>query len=426
MNDCSQGRRLGAHAYFAFCPCGVVAFLSFLLTIASVGEVAADEVEDAKAAYTEGGQLFEEGRYEEALRKFKESYAIRPKASVLSAIGNCQREVGDYLGAISSLELYMEQKGTKLSKAEHDQIVAQIAEMKRGLGNVRVAGHMVGIRVSVDDVEVGVTPLKSTIPVSPGVHEVRLEAPEREPSVNSIMVTAGATAELDVDRIFSPPAEPQGASAGGTPTSGERGAQPDDGVFDHMREGLEVEVRGGMIYCLGDGEIWCSQQEEETVARKQYSLKWSRYPGGGGGLYMGLRFLPFLALGLDFGAYRYSVSKGEVKVEHPDELRSELWQGMAEIRGYLPFSFVDVYAKAGFGYWTVFDRGKYKVDGDIRRPDPFPESYEFIKVGAGATFFFAQQESLGDVGFGLDVDVDMGKPWPMQINAHLIWIIPVF
>ncbi len=72
-----------------------------------------------------------------------------------------------------------------------------------------------------------------------------------------------------------------------------------NGPFVLARKGLELEIRLGATFCVPEAGVECNLfhfQELEDLFN-------DRKPGPGGGVFIGARFLPFLAAGIDWGYY---------------------------------------------------------------------------------------------------------------------------
>ncbi len=69
----------------------------------------ADDAATAKAAYEQGKQLFAEGKYEEAIEKFTESYNLSTEPNLLFNLAKCAEQLGDADRAIAYYEVYLEE-----------------------------------------------------------------------------------------------------------------------------------------------------------------------------------------------------------------------------------------------------------------------------------------------------------------------------
>ena len=205
------------------------------------------------------------------------------------------------------------------------------------------------------------------------------------------------------------------------------------------RKGLELEIRLGATFCVPEAhaecDIFSSDLEEAFIDRK---------PGPGGGIFFGVRFLPFLAAGIDWGYYFLIVKAASDMEEDIDAKFSRFMNIMLAVRGYLPFEPADIYLKLGAGWLSFKDSAKiYDEWVSSRHYSPFN-----FKLGMGATFFLMDGNERGNVGLGFDFDFLFTNPSKseecqdtnlcekddgggamfnvFQASVHLTVVIPVF
>ena len=122
-----------------------------------------------------------------------------------------------------------------------------------------------------------------------------------------------------------------------------------DGPFVLARKGVELEIRLGATFCVPDAGEECDffQYRELEAAFAD------RKPGPGGGIFLGVRFLPFLSAGIDWGYYFLIVEAESDMAEDIDAKFSRFMNIMLAVRGYLPLEPADIYLKLGAG-WLSF------------------------------------------------------------------------
>ncbi len=213
-----------------------------------------------------------------------------------------------------------------------------------------------------------------------------------------------------------------------------------NGPFVLARKGLELEIRLGATFCVPDAGEECDffqygELEDAFADRK---------PGPGGGIFFGVRFLPFLAAGIDWGYYFLILEAESDMEEDIDAKFSRFMNIMLAVRGYLPFEPADIYFKLGVGWLSFKEIAKrYEERVSYRQYSPFN-----FKVGMGATFFLMDGNERGNVGLGFDFDFLFTDPskyeecqdkdfctkgdWSgavinvFQASVHLTVVIPVF
>lgn len=194
---------------FGFRWSGSIALASTVLLLAG-SPVHAAEARDAAAAealFEAGKALFEQGDYAAACPKFEESYRLDPATGALFALALCHERAGKL--ATAWVE-YMEAAGRANSErnAEREQQArerAQALQARLSFLTIRVDPKIAGVRgftVSHDGVTLRPAAFGAAIPVDPGRHTVRAEAPGRDPW--EAFVDVGETPEqktLDVPEL---------------------------------------------------------------------------------------------------------------------------------------------------------------------------------------------------------------------------------
>lgn len=83
--------------------------------------------ERARELYLLGDDLYSQGRYEEALAAFEESYQLSERPLLLFNIANAQERSGQWQGAIESLERYL----PHADEAERSRVESRIESLRR-------------------------------------------------------------------------------------------------------------------------------------------------------------------------------------------------------------------------------------------------------------------------------------------------------
>ena len=85
---------------------------------------------------------------------------------------------------------------------------AERADLANRVGHAHIASNRAGAAITIDDVEVGVTPLREPPLVSVGVRKVKAALPGSAPLEQEVSVPAGETVEVHFDFPESPAAAP--------------------------------------------------------------------------------------------------------------------------------------------------------------------------------------------------------------------------
>jgi hypothetical protein len=230
------------------------------------------------------------------------------------------------------------------------------------------------------------------------------------------------------------------------PTEDEQAATEEeeeyDGGFPYPTRGLDFELRAGFNFCAEAGDAKCDNFDM----------------GGGGGAFLGVRFAPMFAAGIDFGIYGLRFK------DTPDtsDVVASSRNFMLAPRLYLPWRVVEIYLEAGFLFHGFYEKGKFGGENYSIKIS----SWTTLKLGAGLTFYIVRGKRVGDIGLGIDLDYNFFAPkdvevcgdraegskcdemswraWVrtledeigedltsdmvdfMQFSFHLTWLIPIF
>lgn len=79
-----------------------------LLAVAAPRTAAADDEEEGRRRFEHGQELYDAGKYREAMREFQAGYAAFPRSGFLVSIGQCYRKVGDLPKARTYFRKYLD------------------------------------------------------------------------------------------------------------------------------------------------------------------------------------------------------------------------------------------------------------------------------------------------------------------------------
>ncbi len=144
--------------------------------------------ENAGAHYERGVAFAEDREYVAAMVEFKKAYALDPRYPVLFNIGQTANELKDYANALSSYELYLEQGGAEIDADRRAKVEGLIKEVKQKVATITIAINVDGAAVTVDDVEVGVTPLGKPVRMSAGRRKITITRSGYEPMTRVVEI----------------------------------------------------------------------------------------------------------------------------------------------------------------------------------------------------------------------------------------------
>src|SRR5215471_3170993 len=149
----------------------------------------------AQALYDEARRLVKAGNYQEACPKFKESYQLDPGGGTLLNLADCYEKQGRLSLAWSTFKeaAVIAQRDRRDDRVEFAN--QHVAALEKRLAHITVVvtenGRVPGLAVTVDGSLLGEAAWGVAMPVDPGKHEVRAEAPGRRPFVTTVDVPSG-------------------------------------------------------------------------------------------------------------------------------------------------------------------------------------------------------------------------------------------
>jgi hypothetical protein len=161
----------------------------------------------AQALFEEAQRRVAVGDYEEACPKFKASYALDAAGGTLLNLADCLEKQGRTASAWSHFKdaLVQAQRDGRSERVQYAQRHISALEPKLGYLTVQVpaASNVGGLTLQVDGTELVSAAWGTALPVDPGTHLVRAEAPGFEPFEQWAWITGGVgVAALGVGSYF--------------------------------------------------------------------------------------------------------------------------------------------------------------------------------------------------------------------------------
>jgi tetratricopeptide (TPR) repeat protein len=169
-----------------------VAALVALATLALGGPVfaqPASKVDEAKAHFKTGAELYDENNFRGALVEFQRAYELAPSYRILYNIGQVDMELADYAGALTAYKRYLREGGPDVPAERVKEVNAEIQRLTGRVGLITVQ-TAAGAEVLVDDLSVGYAPLPEPVTVNTGRHKVTVH-PSGQPAVDRVVDIAG-------------------------------------------------------------------------------------------------------------------------------------------------------------------------------------------------------------------------------------------
>jgi hypothetical protein len=174
----------------------------------------------AQALYDEARKLVDAKSFAEACPKFKESYDLDPAGGTLLNLADCYEKLGKPALAWTTFKdaLVAAQRDGNGSRIEFAK--THIAALEKSLAYVTIQvpdkARVDGLSVTLDGTPIGSATWGVALPVDPGSHTVRAEAPGHQPFERSIDTASGGQRE----EVSVPPLAAAPGGAGTTPPAG--------------------------------------------------------------------------------------------------------------------------------------------------------------------------------------------------------------
>ena len=152
----------------------IIAVLAFSwLSPARAAEPSAEEArKTARLHYSRGMELAGQADYEAALKEFTEAYKVSPHFAVLYNMGQAQFALGRPAEAIETLSKYLRDGQEQVPPTRRQDVQSQIALLESLFAELTITADQPDALITVDDREVGRTPLYQPIRIPAGTHKV--------------------------------------------------------------------------------------------------------------------------------------------------------------------------------------------------------------------------------------------------------------
>ncbi len=186
----------------------IVGALAAGLLITSAATLRADDASVAKADvhFRHAVELYREGDYAAALVEFQRAYELEPAYQVLYNIASAQDQLQDYARALRTFERYLREGGDKIPAARRADVQKELEKLKRRVATITITTKEPGALITIDDVQIGKTPLREPLLVSAGRRKITASLPGRPVSVEIIEVAGGDERAVTIEIREAPEA----------------------------------------------------------------------------------------------------------------------------------------------------------------------------------------------------------------------------
>jgi hypothetical protein len=155
--------------------------------------------EEAQRRFEAGKDLYEENDFRGALIEFKRAYQLAPHFKLLYTIAQVHYQLQDYAASLQTFEKYLADGGREIAAARRAEVEKEIERLKTRVAKVEISCNHRGAEVSVDDVEVGTTPLSKPVVVSAGRRRLTVSLKGKTTVSRTVDFAGGDTTSLTID-----------------------------------------------------------------------------------------------------------------------------------------------------------------------------------------------------------------------------------
>jgi len=155
------------------------------------------QIEEAMPHFSKGVELYDENDFAGALVEFKRAYELAADYHVLFNIAQAAYQVQNYAAALDGFQRYLNDGGAAIAKDRKQFVDKEIVKLKGRVAKVEVVVNIAGATVSVDDEEVGKTPLAEPLTVSQGKRKITVSLKDHAPETRTLELSGGDTQRLE-------------------------------------------------------------------------------------------------------------------------------------------------------------------------------------------------------------------------------------
>jgi hypothetical protein len=178
-----------------------VRFLGVTLTCASGAAAAGKNPAAAQALYDDARAAVAAGNFDEACPKFKESYELDPGGGTLLNLADCYEQQGKIALAWTTFKeaLVVAKRDGRNERVEF--ATKHLAQLDQRLSRLTIAlaERPPGLEITFDGTPLGEAAFGVAMPVDPGTHLVRAQAPGKQPFEKSFDVSKSRAEQWQIE-----------------------------------------------------------------------------------------------------------------------------------------------------------------------------------------------------------------------------------
>ena len=247
---------------------GVLFVAVAALTSSALPSRALAQAEDqagARALFTEGKRLMKAGKYAEACPKLEAAQKLYSSAGILLNLGDCYEKIGRTASAWTRFgeAVSVATRSNRSDDADEARRRQEALEPALVRLAVRVSAPVPGLAVTRDGVALDEAVWGTSLPVDPGDHLVRAEAPGYEPWTTSVSITKrGDTITVKVPKLNATAVVEKPPER--LPVEPDKPAPQSSGSGHGVALGLVI---GGGIVGLAGGGLMLYERRQSMVAK---------------------------------------------------------------------------------------------------------------------------------------------------------------
>lgn len=239
-------------------PCAAVVLVALALVALGAGSAEAQDADAlaARALFSEGVELTDAGRWDEAIDRFRRALALRDSAVIAYNLGIALSHEAHPVEAAERFRRVARDEAA--DPALRDDARRALAEAEAAIAWVEASweGDASGLALHVDGAERPIALLGARMPLDPGEHRIALLRGHLEVALGNVTVAAGERATLALATLDVPTAEvvpvdegegDEAAARGAASGAGGADTGDDSGLWIGLGVGAGVLVVGGAI-----------------------------------------------------------------------------------------------------------------------------------------------------------------------------------
>jgi hypothetical protein len=160
---------------------------------------------EAREHYDRGRALYEQGHYAEALAELRRANELAPSYRILRSIGLVQGELGDYAGAVASLERFLDSGADSVTPEDRKEAETRVQQYLSHVAVLDVATRPPGATLFIDGAPAGTAPLRRAVMLNAGHHTIAAALDGYAHATKEIDVAGSDHVRVDLELTPLPP-----------------------------------------------------------------------------------------------------------------------------------------------------------------------------------------------------------------------------